>query len=1126
MATVDLSRDSTDFRKRYDRMRVQQGRVVSDDDFNNAERLDEEDMRRTRVDVIGPVGSPDAGFLPKNPAVVGGNITFDLSAGALYLGGLRLDNPADERFHLQKDWLNFGGADWPPAPPGPRIDLVWVEVWQQAVAAVEDSEKFEASLGSADTALNVRTMRRVHVAPGVGTDDCAAAWTAFLAGIAPTMGTLAPDMELVTNARLQVTFVALPDPGDLCSPALAGGYIGAENQAVRVQMVDANRYTWGFDNASPLYRVHVRSFLRNGVPVTEVKLVNEPKDAMRWPLKDQVVEILPWSAALANGETLAELGGLLARVTASYNPDDQTIEIDTPLPAGFGQQWKTRTDTAEFWDGTPQDDYFFMQVWNRGDDVASPPAIPIASGVLGNTGLQVAFLNAPLRPNDHWIIGARPATPTVVTPWLLEGPAGAPPHGVKRYVAPLALIEWTVAGGVVTGAVIDDCRRPFPPLTRLRGCCTVTVGDGVASFGMFTSIQAAVNALPARGGTVCVLPGVYNGSVLIQNRQRIVIHGCDARCRVRAGLDAAGAPLPAFTIVGSEDIGIERLGIEAGPRSAVEIVASRRVAVRQCVIQMRDLPTIYQAIWARGADLVFERNYITVLSRRAMGVAVPPPGFVHDSAFDGTSPPPPFAGGTFMTRGGIQLGGGCTQVRVLANVIRGGIYNGITLGSLIIRGDNGGEGPDLPGSQDPCDPCRNGDNTHDPDGRVEVTSAGDLYDIVIRDNLITEMGMNGISAVRFFNIAKVPILVGVHGLHILGNEIRRCLRRRIAPPTAAFQWIVGYGGITLAIATDLRICDNEIVENGVDHIEPVCGVFAIAVENLQVERNRIRDNGPRRDEEPATLAKPGTRGGIWVWWAATRSDPRPSLDAAARRFDGVPAATIRDNIIVAPVGRAVTVLGAGPMVLAGNRLVSLDTTQRDLDTLATTVLFGDFGVSNEWTYGLLWIFVLLILGQPALGNVSPCALSKFLGVVDPATGRRWLPLTTRWPSGKTLVTDNQVTGDTLGARRGLALSSVLVAGLDDVGFLDNQCEIETRDFVFLTDVLVEAGSVRMNDNRFSETWLRASLSAWSIGMMNTTVDNQATHCIRADAPVPALRVFKDNLSLITTFCPDECGRRV
>jgi len=1128
MATVDLSRDSTDFRKRYDRVRMQQGRVVSDDDFNHAERLDEEDMRRTRVDVIGPVGSPDAGFLPKNPVVIGGKGTFTISAGSLYLGGLRLDNPADEPFQLQKDWLNFDPADWPNVPgAGTRIDLVWIEAWQQPVAAVEDSEKFEAALGSADTAMNIRTMRRIAVFPGVAGEDCAVAWAAATAAWAPTMGVMAPDMEIATNARLQVNFVAPPDPGDLCSPAVAGGYLGAENQAVRVQMVDPTHYTWGFDNASPVYRVHVNSFMRNGVLVTQVKLISEPKDAVHWPLKDQIVEILPWSAALPNGETLAELNGQLARVTASYNPDDQTIEIDTPLPAGFGQQWKARADTADFWDGTPDDDYFFLHVWNRGDDVVSPASIPIANGVLGNTGLQVAFLNGPLRTNDHWIIGARPATPTAVVPWLLEKVNGAPPYGVKRYRAPLALIRWTVgAGGVVTGEVIDDCRRPFPPLTKLRGCCTVTVGDGVASFGMFGSIQAAVNALPPRGGTVCVLPGVYNENVLIENRRRIVIHGCDARCRVRAAAGLAG-PLPAFLVLDSQDIAIERLGIEAGPRSAVEIARSQRVAVRQCVIQMRDMPTIFQAIWARGEDLVFERNLVGILSRAGLAGGPGVAGFVQDSAFDGTSPPPPVQLGG-MTRGGIQLGGGCTRVRVLANVIRGGIFNGITLGSLVFVGEGGGDGPDQPGSEDPCDPCRPLDTTDDGNrGNVGVRSAGDLYDIVIRDNIIEDMGANGIGVLRFFNIAKVPILIGVHGLHFLGNEIRRCVRRRIAPPAQAFQWLVGYGGIALAIVTDLRICDNDIEDNGADHLEPVCGIFALAVENLQVDRNRIRNNGPRANEEPAALAKPGTRGGIWVWYATVHGDPRREPDPAAKRFDGVPAAAIRDNIIVAPIGRAITLLGAGPMTLARNRLVSQDTTARDLDVYATTVLLGNLGISNEWTPGLWWSYLLLVQGKAQLpNNVSPCALTKFFGSVDPSTHQPWLPLTIGWPSGKTLVTENQITCNTVDDPLGVALSAIALFGFDDVAFTDNQCEVETRRFFFLADALVLGGSVRFADNRLSETWLRAWLSGWSIGLMNTTVENQSTHCLRADALLPAMRVFNDNLSLITAFCPDECSRRV
>ena len=65
-----------------------------------------------------------------------------------------------------------------------------------------------------------------------------------------------------------------------------------------------------------------------------------------------------------------------------------------------------------------------------------------------------------------------------------------------------------------------------------RGCCTCRVGDGVNSFGDFTSIQAAIDSLPAEGGEVCILPGLYYEHVRILNRRDIVIHGCGWQTRV------------------------------------------------------------------------------------------------------------------------------------------------------------------------------------------------------------------------------------------------------------------------------------------------------------------------------------------------------------------------------------------------------------------------------------------------------------------------------------------------------------------------------------------------------------------------------------------------------------------
>ena len=113
MSTIDLSRQAGDRRHHYSGARHQQGRVLTDDDFNEAASLESEELRRTRLHAIGAYGAPDAGFLPKNFTVVDGKLDFALSTGELYLGGLRLDMNAEENFLGQRDWLNFDIAAAP-----------------------------------------------------------------------------------------------------------------------------------------------------------------------------------------------------------------------------------------------------------------------------------------------------------------------------------------------------------------------------------------------------------------------------------------------------------------------------------------------------------------------------------------------------------------------------------------------------------------------------------------------------------------------------------------------------------------------------------------------------------------------------------------------------------------------------------------------------------------------------------------------------------------------------------------------------------------------------------------------------------------------------------------------------
>ena len=235
--------------------------------------------------------------------------------------------------------------------------------------------------------------------------------------------------------------------------------------------------------------------------------------------------------------------------------------------------------------------------------------------------------------------------------------------------------------------------------------------------------------------------------------------------------------------------------------------------------------------------------------------------------------------------GGIQLGGGCDRVKVRGNRIQSGVGNGITLGSISTLVD--GEwvvGGWVVNADDPCNPCRPGDTGVPPgdgDGGPQFRSDGPLVDIEIRDNEIRDMGLNGIGVIGFFALSKVPELVSVYGLTIVENEIRFCLIRPLALIEQQFANILGYGGIALADVSALEIRENVIEDNGADYREPVCGIYLLYGEGVEIVENRIANNGHDLGEL-ASQAKAGPRGGIYIAACTPPLGP-PGSDAVAGR---------------------------------------------------------------------------------------------------------------------------------------------------------------------------------------------------------------------------------------------------
>jgi hypothetical protein len=567
MSTKDISRFLFQPKKHYVGMRMQQGRVTLDSDHNEGAWHDDEDQRRTLLELIGPQGSPDGGFFigytldaapdaPPQPIALNVNpgttlVEFNndgadvpvpslyLMPGTMYVGGMRVELEEPEHIAFQSDYLQsspiLGDIPSDLSSSGTiRRQFFFLNVWEQCVTAVEDEELLERALGGPDTSVRVRRMRRVEYLLANEGEDCAEALERALDEQTNGLGQFDRETgELLSPGRLWIDFAG-GDAEETCAPCHpdpSGRYLGAENQAIRIMLVDEDHFVWAYDNASPLYRVTIGGVGDTPPNDPVVTMLTLAKDEEHWPLTDRVVEILPWSALLDNGEKIADEIGVFCRVSRGFVPDGadaKTFTIDRGDAAAMAElndlihAWDSDHPRLANLDSGSEPRHFYVRFWHQVQSGTTPVLIPTSpAAALGSTGLVPNFTTPGLR-GDFWIAALRPETPDRIVPFDLHtNTAGVAPHGPRHFYAPLAMIH--SAANVVTA--LEDCRKHIVPLTD-TGCCTFVVGDGIHSLGHFSSIQAAVNALPPQGGKVCVRAGTYVEEVSIGGRNNVTIEGC------------------------------------------------------------------------------------------------------------------------------------------------------------------------------------------------------------------------------------------------------------------------------------------------------------------------------------------------------------------------------------------------------------------------------------------------------------------------------------------------------------------------------------------------------------------------------------------------------------------------
>ena len=1178
MLSLDISRDSFQRSKNFSGLRQQQGRIPLDSELNESSDILAEELRRAIKDVICNSGTPDNGFLISNVDPVSYN--FDVQHGSYFIGGVRYDWLANATFLTQPDWLQIlSDLDPLPAPPAPAIggaarhDFVYLHTWEQVVSATEDSELFERALGGADGAGRERRMARVHV-----NEDSAASCTNAMEVAFPAVNRDPNTCALISGAGLTVGFNDVGVEENLCAPQTQTGYLGAENETFRVQLTAPDRFIYGRDNAAPLYRVQLEVIEPPAeappgtASQTRVTFLTRPRDVDTQPLSGQAVEIFRWNTRLPNGEKLAEPIGTLANIATDYDPETGTIVLDLELDTDWNA-WFTGdgADDINPMDETDVSTYFYLRVWTGGSGDATAPDHAIAAGAiaLSGTGLEVTF--APTATpgvfgdvGEFWVIAARPNAPNVVTPWRLmdasmETPPPSPPLGPMRHVAPLAMITWSpdVSGTYLPS--VHDCRERFRKLCKVGSCCEVTVGDGERSFGDVNDINQAVTRLPEAGGKICLLRGHHIASVDLTGLHDIVFSGCGDETLWSADETQVAIPAAAllancdrinFTdfIMDATDRDVVLLGSREGPTITEDLCTG--VSFQRMKLRGRDA----SVLWLNGCDAIAIRDSVITQDQLATSRSedaesgTDPAIFVvgsgihveHCSIFVDTS----IAAET-RPLGGIQVGGTSEQIIIRDNRIEGGKGNGITLGHVewvLEDGTPAGDWTLTGGFTVNEAGCLVPDFELIPPGDGEDVlvpmSGGELRNLVVDQNLIADMGLNGIAVAHYFDLREVEDFISVSAVQITDNTITRCLRTDIVIPPIELRFFMGYAGIALAACDQIEIERNHIFANAAEITAPTAGVFILFVAGLDLHDNRIYDNGA--PAAAGEILEAGRRGGVNIGWAVTYANLASGEDSRAvpPRKAALHAA---GNFIDSSHGRALKLVALGPVKVCDNRLIGAGTTSSELALLGFLLtlvpsLSGIFAYNaalisldpverRDFTDENLAIGELLIgvLGGNAVSIFNLAFLEEMTGFLDDGPNEQ----SDLAVGGETMFDNNQVSFRPHSEDAASHNSAVLVASLDDVSVSHNQIECETGFDIVLSNTFALGSTVRLIGNRLQEQVFGTLFSGFSHGLyLNTTALNQGTHCFAVTTLLPSsdrTLVNRDNLTWLDALINKDLG---
>lgn len=431
--------------------------------------------------------------------------------------------PVSPNLRLRRATTYLTQPDFPRPPaltPGTHY-LVYLDVWQRHLTALEDPDIREVALGGPDTATRTRTMAQVKLLPWP-TDQppptCA------------QLGRCWSPAGSASTARLRARAEPDPTAADPCIVPARAGYRRLENQLYRVEIHtggDAKTATfkWSRDNGAVAYAVASVNAAQRRITLTQ-------------PARDRYLSLAPgdWVELVDDDYTSRNDAQPLLQVDRLA--ENGTLVELRASPAAVGQ------DPAK---------HPLLRRWDHGRTSGVSlvnGAIPVSAAEGAwfelEDGVQIFFEpGKTYQRGDYWTIPARTAINDAIGD-VLWPRDGDEPRFELRHGADHAYCALAVLTAASTSWTISDCRRIFPPLTEIErgGCCIdVHPGDDIR--------QAIATALAAGGGRICLCAGLHTltGPLDLRSARHLTIAG-QGSATVLLLLPAANQPPTGITLRG------------------------------------------------------------------------------------------------------------------------------------------------------------------------------------------------------------------------------------------------------------------------------------------------------------------------------------------------------------------------------------------------------------------------------------------------------------------------------------------------------------------------------------------------------------------------------------------------